>query len=430
MIVNGVCQPSAATGPLRVCLDARLVDGIAGGIQQWVTSLAAGLGRLTDGDEEYLFLTYADHDAWLRPYLGSNSRILECPPTPHRSNRWKTYIASFPIARRIYGQAKVLVRPNSFAIPQSDGLIECAGTQVMHFTTQRGFYTTVPTIYQPWDLQHRHLPHFFPPDDYATREIWYRGLCDQAECVIVASSWTKHDLIEQYGIPSEKVHIVPVASMADSYNTPTAEQITTTSLKHRLPKCFIFYPAQSWAHKNHLALLEALALLRDQGITVNLVLTGAINGFYRRIQQRIRALDLTTQVWHIGYVSPLEIQCLYHLCRCLVFPSTFEGWGIPITEAFQIGCPVCCSNVTSLPAMVGNAALLFHPDRPTEIADTIRHLWTDDQLCQDLIVRAKQRVDSLSLEHSARMVRAHYRRLAGRSLDATERALLAAPPLV
>lgn len=428
--MNAVPQLGADTGHLRICIDARLVDGVAGGIQQGIVGLAAGLGRLTDGDEEYLFLTYADHDAWLRPYLGGNSRILEGPPAPQRSNRWKTYIASFPIARRIYGQAKVLLRRSSLAIPHSDGRIEQAGVQVMHFTTQRGFYTTIPTIYQPWDLQHRHLPHFFPPDDYATREIWYRGLCDQAECVIVASSWTKRDLIEQYGVPSEKVYIVPVAPVDDSYDTPTADQITAFSMKHRLPKRFIFYPAQTWAHKNHLALLDALALLRDQGMTVNLVLTGAINGFYRRIQQRIRTLDLTTQVWHIGYVSPLEIQYLYRLSRCLVFPSTFEGWGIPITEAFQMGCPVCCSNVTSLPAMVGDAAMIFHPDKPSEIAAAVRRLWTDDQLCRDLIARGKQRIHHLSLEHSALMVRAQYRRLAGRSLDDNERAILAAPPLV
>lgn len=415
---------------LRICIDARLEDGVAGGIQQGIVGLAAGLGQLTDGDEEYLFLTLSGKDAWLRPYLGRNADLLETRMASRPVHPLVRKISSITPVRSALGYAKVYLRRSSFAVPASDGLVEQIGADIVHFTTQRGFRTDLPTIYQPWDLQHLHLPHFFFPDHYLQREIWYRQLCTQAKCVIVASSWAKRDLIEHYNLSPEKIQVVPVAPVVEGYTPPTVDQIAAYSQKHQLPERFIFYPAQSWAHKNHLALLQALALLRDQGLVVNLVLAGGVNDFYGRIQQRVRALDLVSQVHHVGYAVPLEMQCLYKLCRCLVFPSKFEGWGMPITEAFREECPVACSNVTSLPAMVGDAALLFHPDRPGEIADAIKRLWTEDQLCRELVVRGRRRVDGLTLERSARLVRALYRQLAGRSLDDNERALLAAPPMV
>lgn len=429
-MARGGIGPGAVGGQLRVGIDARLIDGVAGGVQQAIIGLAAGLGRLADGDEEYLFLTYAGHDAWLSPFLGPNTQTLECPAPPQITPTWRSRLSVLPMLRRAYGHAKVLLRPASLGVPQSDGLIERAGVQAMHFTTPMGFYTRVPTLYQPWDLQHRHLPQYFHPDDYARREIWYQALCEQARCVVVATSWAKSDLIAHYGLVAEKIQVVPVAPVVESYPAPTAEQIARLAEERRLPDRFIFYPAQSWAHKNHLMLLEALALLRDQGLVVNLVMSGARNHFYRRIEQRIRALELSPQVWHVGYIGPLELQCLYHLSRCLVFPSLFEGWGLPLTEAFWVGRPIGCSNVTSLPDLVGDAALLFDPERPDAIAAAIRRLWTDDQLCRELVARGKRRVEALSLERSARTVRAIYRRLAGRSLDADDQALLSAAPLV
>lgn len=415
---------------LRVCIDARLDNGTAGGVQQVVISLAAGLGRLRDGDEHYLFLTSAGSDEWLRPHLGGNAELLEGPPLVRRGRTWRSALATVPGVRTSYGYARLLLRSSALALPRSDGLVEAAGAHVLHFPTQLGFVTRLPTIYQPWDLQHRHLRHFFTPDEYVRRESWYRALCAQAACVIVATSWAKHDLMAQYGLDEAKIEIVPVPPVVEGYVPPTAEEVAQCARKHGLPGRFIFYPAQTWAHKNHLRLLEALALLRARGHVVNLVLTGASTNEFRRIEGRIDALGLRAQVRHLGYVSPLELQALYLLCRCLVFPSTFEGWGMPIAEAFRLGCPVACSNVTSLPELAGDAALIFDPYRPASIAEAVERLWVDDQLCRTLVARGKGRVASLSLERMARTVRAHYRRLGGRSLDADERALLAAAPLV
>ncbi len=393
-----------------------MVDGALGGVQQFVMGLASGLSQLGDGDEEYLFLTYADADDWIRPYSQEPCRVLRGSLAP-RSPRWKQWL------RRQRWSS--LAGRRTINLPKSDGTIEQAGVNIMHFTTQSGFLTNVPSIYHPWDLQHVHLPELFSSRVRLGREMAYRTFCAQARMVAVASAWGKRDLIQHYGLPADKVYVVPGAPVLSAYPTPSPDDLMAARRKFALPDAFVFYPAQTWAHKNHIGLLEALAILRDQhGLSVPLVSSGRLNEFFPKIEQRTRELQLSEQVRFLGFVSPLELQCLYRLCRCLVFPSQFEGWGMPLLEAFQAGVPVACANVTMLPELVGDAALLFDPNRPAQMAEAILALWKDEWLRQTLVERGRQNVARFSWDRTARLFRAHYRRIAGRGVTEEDRVLL------
>jgi glycosyltransferase involved in cell wall biosynthesis len=167
--------------------------------------------------------------------------------------------------------------------------------------------------------------------------------------------------------------------------------------------------------------------LRDEyHLSVQLVCSGQINGFFSEIWKHIKELGLNDQVQFLGFVSPLELQCLYQLCRCVIFPTKFEGFGMPLMEAFLAGAPAACSNVTCLPELAGDAALLFDPDRPCEIAETIHRLWTNGALCTALVGRGKENVSRFNWEHTARIFRSHYRRVANLTLNEEDHALLAA----
>jgi glycosyltransferase involved in cell wall biosynthesis len=421
--------------PLCICIDARLTDG-AGGVQQVVIGLAHGLSQLTDGDEEYLFLAREDEDAWLRPYLGGPCRMLYLPPRP--APRWRrlaraarTRVTSAaPVTRDLWRKCPAsLFRPGA---PQpSDGAIEQAGVDVMHFTSQGAFLTDVPSIYHLHDLQHLHLPQFFSPRESRDREVAYRTFCRQARLMAVASSWTKSDVVHQYGLPDEKVQVVPLAPPLAAYPIPTEGDLLSIRTKLALREAFVLYPAQTWAHKNHLGLLEALALLHARhGIDVPLVCSGVQNSFFPTIERRVHRLELRDQVRFVGFVSPVELQCLYCLCRAVVVPTKFEAASFPLWEAFLAGAPVACSNVTSLPEQAGDAALLFDPDRPEEIADAIARLWTDPALRAALAERGRERVAPFTWQRTARLFRAHYRRIAGRTLTEEDRTLLEEPPAV
>ena len=120
----------------------------------------------------------------------------------------------------------------------------------------------------------------------------------------------------------------------------------------------------------------------------------------------------------------MELRALYRIARCMVFPSSFEGWGLPIIEAFHEGTPVACANTTSLPEVAGDAALLFPIDSPITIAEQLVRLWRDDALRARLSALGRARADSLSWTRSARVFRAHYRRITGRELGEEDREVL------
>ena len=170
----------------------------------------------------------------------------------------------------------------------SDGVVERAGVDLVHFTIQSAFLTDIPSIYHPHDLQHLHLSRYFSPREIATRELNYRTYCDRAQMVAVTSRWAREDLIRQYGLPGEKVVVVPWAPITDEYPVPRPGDLDRVRLEHRLPDRFILYPAQTWPHKNHAGLLEALALLRHRGDVVSLVSTGYLNTHAKVLQGQAR----------------------------------------------------------------------------------------------------------------------------------------------
>jgi glycosyltransferase involved in cell wall biosynthesis len=414
----------------RVCIDAR-VQGLPGGIAQVVIGLAHGLSGLADGDEEYVFLVRRDGEAWVKPYLRRPCPIVFAPEAPAERSVARRSLDRVPGARYLWDRLSPALGRRSFQVPRSDGTIEDTRSAVVHFALQTGCLTPIPSIYQPHDLQHRHLPDFFPPRHRMTRDLLMKPLCEQARAVAVVSTWVKQDLVRQYGLAEEKIHVVPTAPPTDAYPTPAGNDLAASRGKFHLPESFILYPAQTFEHKNHLRLLEALRWLRDrQGLTVPLICCGKESAPARKIHRCITAWNLQGQVRLVGYVSALELQCLYRLCRAVVIPSLFEAASFPLWEAFAAGAPAACSNVTSLPAQAGDAALVFDPLDPQAMADSVRRLWTDQTLRQTLIERGRANVARFTWERTARHYRALYRQTAGWPLTEEDRAILAAPAML
>ena len=405
---------------LRVCIDARLGSGRFGGVEQVVIGVASGLSRLGDGDEEYLFLTHPEHEDWLLPYLEGSCRPLH-PRIGHARRRARA------IGRGL--AERVPAVGTRFSVRRSDGTIEAAGADVVHFPFQDAFTTEVPSIYQPHDLQHVHLPEHFSPWIRKRREAIYRTHCERAEAVVAMTSWGRRDFIESYGLPEEKVWVVPGASVLPEYPAPSPADLEEIRARLSLPDSFLFYPAQPWPHKNHELLLEALAAIRERtGTPIPLVCTGAPAGQFHQVRDRAVDLGFEETVLFPGFVSPKELRALYELATALVFPSRFEGWGLPVCEAFSAGLPVASSSATGLPDLIGDAGLIFDPESTEGIADAVQRIWTDEGLRRTLAERGRERDGLFSWDRTARLFRAHYRRIGGQSLAEEDRILVAAPP--
>jgi len=418
--------------PLRVCIDARMGPaGAAGGVQQFVLGLAHGLAGLEGNSERYRFLVDWQSREWLEPVLRGPCTILEAAGEPRpATSGWKQVVKAVvprPVLELPFRAAALARSLRPYRIPDSDGTVERAGTEVLHQTLQDGFRTGVPCIYTPYDLQHVHLPEMFARRDLRRKAVTYPYFCGAAEAVVAISRHGKDDLVRTLHLPPEKVRVVPLAPAIDA--SPDLDASATEALRDRLglPAAFALYPAQTWPHKNHLGLLEALSRLRDrEGLAVPAVFTGHRNAFFANLERRVAELGLAGQVAFTGFLGPSELKAVYRMARLVAFPSRFEGFGMPVVEAFRLGVPVACSSATSLPEVAGDAALLFDPGDPDAMTAAIRRLWTDEALRVELVRRGRERVQLFSWDEVARRCRALYRMVGRRPLDPADRALLAA----
>jgi glycosyltransferase involved in cell wall biosynthesis len=417
---------------MRVAIDARLPDAQWGGVQQVVVGLASGLSRLSldeASEDEYVFFGYDGVADWLGGHLGGRCRLVEVPRGVGRTLPRRIYdrvkIAAPRVARVL--ERRELTGDLRRQIPRSDGTIERLRPDVVHFTTQQAFITDVPSIYQPHDLLHLHFPEHFSSLHAKYRDTAYRVFCERASFVTVMTDWGRRDLCARFGLPLDKVAVVPWAPVA----TLGQEQVSDAALASLgLPPRFLLYPAQTWPHKNHIRLVEAIAVLRERGLRVDVVCTGGVTDHAAAVRRRIDELKIDGQIRFLGFVDRSTLAGLFGRATGLIFPSLFEGFGLPVVEAFAFGTPVACANVTALPEVAGDAALQFDPRDTNAIADAMARLWTDDTLRLTLRARGRARVAELSWDRTARIFHALYRTVCGTALDDIDRRLLAPPTLV
>jgi glycosyltransferase involved in cell wall biosynthesis len=397
-----------------VAVDGRLEPGTFGGVESFVRGLVFGLGQLTDAEDEYLVLTEEAYAASLSRLVGGNVRILPVGSRGGRSPRSTILTNRLRVERRVERLSERLRFSSRTGPPLSDGTIERHGVDIVHFTFQSGFRTTIPSVYQPHDLQHLHLPQFFTSEQLAWRDRWYTTLAKQATMIAVGSRWVKADVEEHLRMPSAKVHVVRTAPPIDVDPLIGSAEASAIRSEMGISSPYVLYPAQTWPHKNHDGLLRALARLRDHdGLAVRLVATGVQNGHFAALRGLQEDLNLSGQVTWTGFVADRNLRALYEGATAVVIPSRFEAVSFPLWEAFRIGVAAACSRVTSLPEQAGDAALLFDPDDQAGMADAIRRLWTDESLRGALIARGHEQVSGLDWARTARTYRAHYRRLAG-----------------
>lgn len=352
---------------LRVAIECRILDPNQG-IGTVILSLARTLSMTECEDQEYTFLVSEDLQEWLRPHVfGPCSLVVRGKPS---ITGWKDSLRNIALLRSLVRR----FRGAHVTVPVSDGYVEENGFDVLHFPTQVAYRSSVLSIYQPWDLQHVHYPAFFKPEDFRMREVLYRAFCNQAAVVCVTSEWTRQDLVQQYGLDPGKIAVIRWGSPFEEVDAPSHAEINAIGVRLKLPRQFFFYPAATWPHKNHTLILQAMHHLANKGRMVELCLTGAKTDVYGLLLQQAKEFGLEQFVHHLGFVSPQELRVMYSLAEAMVFPSKFEGFGLPLMEAFYSGTPVLCSSATVLPETGEDGAAYFDADAPVELADLMERI--------------------------------------------------------
>lgn len=229
----------------------------------------------------------------------------------------------------------------------------------------------------------------------------------RADRVIAISEAARDDLVQTLGLPRDKIDVTPLGIRTEARTVATPE----ADLRERLglgASAVVLCVAQKREHKNLSALIRALALLRDQD--VRLVLPGAPTPHEQGLRELAASLGVASRVVFPEWLDESDLEGLYALARCFVLPSFEEGFGLPILEAMQRGVPVATSNVSSLPEVAGDAALLFDPHRPQDIAAAIERLLPGGSAVEELVARGRQRCEHFTWHETARATLASYRR--------------------
>ncbi len=232
-----------------------------------------------------------------------------------------------------------------------------------------------------------------------------------ASHILTVSEVTRGDLIRYFSVPPGKITVTPLAADSSFQPQPAAE-IDRVRAKYNLPARFVLYLGVNKPHKNLPALIDAFSQLATQH-TPPLIIGGAWDRRYPQSRHRAAQLRLEESVRFIGAVDEADLPSLYSAATVFVFPSLYEGFGLPVLEAMSCGTPVACANTSSLPEIVGQAARLFDPCSVADIRETVAALLADDTLRADLSARGLGRANQFCWQRTAASTLNSYRELLG-----------------
>lgn len=241
---------------------------------------------------------------------------------------------------------------------------------------------------------------------------WLPRVWPKADLVITVSQASKADIVRFLGIPAAKIRVI-YEGVGNTYQAQSEAEIECVRLKHRLPDRYILFVGSVEKRKNLSGLLQAYASLRRANHVPHLVIVGAAGRKGVSVADIVDGPDLEDFVRRTGYVPESDLPALYSGAEMFVFPSLYEGFGLPPLEAMACGTPVVCSNAASLPEVVGDAAVTVDPYDVDALADAMHRVLTDPELREDLRAQGLERARQFTWERTARETLAVYREVCG-----------------
>lgn len=378
---------------LRIGVDMRgLLTGTISGVEQYTLAILKHLLELDTHNTYVLFyVSYRDMDTRMDnlikqyPFLkGENVEV--------RSLKWINFPLllhalfkplDWPKVDKVIGGLDVMFMPSPRLLPLSSACRKVTTFHDLIFFRYPEYYDLKSRLWQ-WQMSY----------EYEARS---------SDRVIAVSEATKQDLIRLCSVDPGHIQVVYEAA-ADYYTTPApAELFEELKQKFDLPPKYLFYVGSLEPRKNIGAIVRSLAQIKADSPddTIKLVISGGKSWLTSEVYRLIETLGLTSEVIFTGRITEEEKIALYNHALALVFPSFYEGFGLMVLEAYAAGAPVITSNVSSLPEVAGDAALLVDPTSDEAIVEAIRKLMHDDNLRSELISRGRARNQQFSWHKAA-----------------------------
>lgn len=365
---------------MRVGIDARPTQGSFTGDATYWRGLITGLSQINSDNEFLLYL----HDKLQTPEkpLSPNMRY-----TLLQGLNWRIWSAySFPKALK---RDRASVAHVQYSIPP---------------------FAPCPVITSIHDVSFKRHPEFFSPKDCFILDMGVRLSKHRAARILALSEYTKAEICELYSINENRVDLVYPG--VDSLFRPCdrEESLELVSAKYNITDPFVLTLGVIQPRKNLSRLLKGFAALKqDRDVRHKLVIVGKYGWMEENLTRTIADLGLTGEVLLTGYAPYEDLPYLYSGADLFVYPSVYEGFGLPPLEAMCCGTPVITGNRSSLPEVVGDAGIMVDPYKPEAFADAISRVLVDESLHADMSRKGLEQSRKFSWERTARQVDAIYR---------------------
>ncbi len=368
---------------MRIAIDARKLHDF--GIGTYVQNLLRQLARL-DADDDYVLLCRKD-DRDMLDALGPNFHTIVDSASPYSIRE------QVSIPTRLTREHVDVYHSPHYVLPP---LVRCPSVVTIH------------------DCIHLRFPQYLPNRlayAYAKAFMWWAA--HRSARVLTVSEASKRDILYYFNIPEDKVTVIHNGLDERFRLSPPEAEIHRVRERFQLDERFVLYAGNVKPHKNVERLIDAFHILHTNGFAhLKLLIIGSDISKYAMLRRAIHTYDLHKYVRFLGFVSDETLAALYRLAAVFVFPSLYEGFGFPPLEAMAAGTPVVASNLSSLPEVLGDAALLVDPYDANAIAHAIRRCLVDDALRRDLRTLGLAKVQEYSWEEAARRVRRIYSEVA------------------
>lgn len=371
---------------MRIAIDARKLHDY--GIGTYVRNLIRALARIDHQNEYALLCRPADCDAIAA--LGDNFRAVPEPSGNYSvKEQWHVPLT----LRRV--KADVFHAPH-YVLPQ---FLPCPAVVTIH------------------DCIHLRFPEYLPNRfAYGYAKLFMTMAARQATRVLTVSEASKRDILGYLRVPAAKVEVI-YNGLDDRFSrSPDTAEVELVRQRFQLTDPYLLYAGNIKPHKNVDRVIEAFARLKKRGHeSLKLLIIGDEISKSPQLRRAVHRLQLHQQVRFLGFVSNDTLAVLFRLASVFVFPSLYEGFGLPPLEAMASGTPVVTSNVSSLPEVVGDAALLVDPRDAAAIAGAVERILEDPALRQALVQKGLVRSREFSWERAALRIKDVYLDVGGRA---------------
>lgn len=369
------------------CIDTN--PAYAGGVNTYTLGVISGLCQLNSTHSIQIYVTSANKHIFQSFEKKGQIELIECPvPLNARKWSWRAFRTGIPfLYEKVVNLAYAKIRA---VIEHHSDILYTPTSNLLYYKS------SIPNVLSMHDIQHVHFPEFFSKLELQHREMTYGASAKNAHYLQASSQYIKEDLMSYFNfLNAQQIPVIPEGVNGEIFQRKGEDSSVVD--KYKIPKKYLFYPAQLWHHKNHLFLLKALMEVKGKhGVSIPLVLTGqkfsASDAIFKYIEE-----NKISDVFYLGKVPLDDLVALYHNATFVISTSLHESSSLPLLEAAAAGTPAIASDIPPNVEMAKNLAInIYKGSSVDSLVELLLKIWKDEELRKEQVHHNLKAIDTYS----------------------------------